>query len=90
MRSERTALLFVLSRAFASPITFPLAALWKTTRDRLAVHALVAEDVLVRLEHEAVNPERRLRDEEVRVLALGGVAGRNHHDARDEAAARVR
>src|SRR5215210_1200911 len=57
--------------------------------DRVVRRARVAEDVLPRRQLQLAHAQGRLRQEEVRVLALGRVAGRNHHDARDEAAAAV-
>ena len=56
----------------------------------LVARPLVAEDVLAGRHVEAADAQRRLRDEEVRVLALGRIAGGNHHDSGDEAPAPVR
>src|SRR5918912_1156237 len=53
--------------------------------DRIVRGARVAEDVLPGRQLKLAHAQRRLRQEEVRVLALGRVAGRDHHDARNEA-----
>src|SRR2546421_538175 len=57
--------------------------------EAVVVHALVAEDVLSRLQVRVAYTERRLRDEEVGILTFGGVAGGDHDDAGDEAPAAV-
>src|SRR5436305_5000968 len=57
--------------------------------DGVVARTLVPEDVLAGLQLHVAYSEGCLRDEEVRVLSLGGVAGGDHHHTRDEAAPTV-
>ena len=76
--------------ASAVPTGAPVAASLKVHAQRISrLRPRPSKDIFAGLERNSADADRRLHNQIVRILALGGVAGCQQHHSGDEAAAAV-